>query len=141
MDLDEENLEARIVNDVYEEHDEAEFSDDHGHEAIGLPSVGSNTLKPSSSRVFQTPHSLVGRHLTEPPPAFPAEDHPPLRRNQTTPATSNTPAALDALRRACTAFSNETPMQRDALMEAQHLVHTLSGRILEQMGKCFNSTQ
>lgn len=141
MDLDEENLEARIVNDVYEEHGEAEFSDDHGHEAIGLPSVGSNTLKPSSSRVFQNPHSSVGRHLTEPLPAFPAEDRPPLRRNQTTPATSNTPAALDALRRACTAFSSETPMQREALMEAQHLVHTLSGRILEQMGKCFNSAR
>lgn len=141
MDLDEENLEARIVNDVYEERGEAEFSDDHGHEDIGLPSVGSNTLKPSSSRVYQTPYPLVGRHLTEPLPAFSAEDRSPLRRNQTTPATSNTPAALDALRRACTAFSSETPMQREALMEAQHLVHTLSGRIIEQMGKCFNSAQ
>ncbi len=67
MDLDEENRAARIVSDVYEEHGEAgtvsftslpkalsevsalvaEFSDDHGHEDIGLPSVGSNTLIPS----------------------------------------------------------------------------------------------
>ncbi|KAK0464493.1 uncharacterized protein EV420DRAFT_1744857 [Desarmillaria tabescens] len=119
MDLDEE---APIVNDAYEEHAEAgtvsflsmpkalsemsvvvgEFSDDHGHEDI------------------------AGRHLTEPLPASSAEDRPPLRRNQTTPANSSTPAALDALRRACTAFSGDAPMQREALMEAQHLVHTLS---------------
>ncbi|KAK0201858.1 hypothetical protein DFS33DRAFT_1028159 [Desarmillaria ectypa] len=140
MDLDEEDQEAPIVNDVYGEHAKAEFSDDHGHEDIGSPFISPKTLKPNSSRAFQMPRPLAGRHVTEPLPASSAEDRPPLWHNQTTPANSGAPTALDALRRACAAFRSETPMQREALMEAQHLVHTISGRILEQMGKCFNSS-